>query len=124
MKKNHGLVQDEISKLDPFMHSAGTGTLGRLVDVLSAEGNLVNAFSIDSTMVPLDGKQEGIMKAAVNSKIGFQKFNPSAPSHNDIVNERFDWINGKYDLHSSVFGETWASSVVSHIYTHNTLSTL
>ncbi len=89
--------------------------MGRLIEALKAEGNTVNAFAVDSTLVPLEGRnQDGITKAAVNSKIGFQKFHPSAESHGDIISTTFDWINGLQDDHSSIFGETWASSVVSH----------
>ena len=95
------------------MQSVGTGMLGRLSDALFADNYTVNAFSVDSTLIPLEGRQHEGIKVAVNSKVGFQKFNPTAKRIDNIVNENFDWLNGMHGSYSSIFGETWSSSVVS-----------
>lgn len=93
------------------MQSVGTGMLGRLSDALFADNYTVNAFSVDSTLIPLEGRQHEGIKVAVNSKVGFQKFNPTAKRIDNIVNENFDWLNGMHGPYSSIFGETWSSSV-------------
>ena len=94
------------------MKAISTGTLGRLSDVLLKGNNIVNAFSVDSTLAALGGKEDGITKIAVNSEVGLQLFNPSAKK-NDIVSEQFDWMNGEQESISSLFAETWSSSLVS-----------
>jgi hypothetical protein len=73
----------------------------------------VNAFAIDSTLAPLEGTQDGIVRVAVHSKRGFQAFNPLERSMDNTVNEKFSWINGEQDSYSSMFTETWSSSLVS-----------
>lgn len=93
------------------MKAISTGTLGRLSDVLLKGNNVVNAFSVDSTLAALGGKEDGITKIAVNSEVGLQLFNPSA-KENDTVSKQFDWMNGKQESISSVFAETWSSSLV------------
>ena len=104
-------VQAEIARLDPFLASGNTGTLGRLVDVLSTEYS-VNAFAVDTGLVALEGNTMSAIKTSVNSDIGFQKFNPSA-GKDDLINTQFGWINGEQESHSNFFGQTWSASLVS-----------
>ena len=104
-------VQAEIGRLDPFVVSGNTATLGRLADVLSSKFN-VNAFALDTSLVALEGS-DGTPKTAVNSAIGFQKFNPSASKY-DIINSKLQWINGAHEASSNLFTQTWSSSLVSN----------
>mmetsp|Transcript_15372 Transcript_15372/g.23177 ORF Transcript_15372/g.23177 Transcript_15372/m.23177 type:complete len:343 (+) Transcript_15372:2-1030(+) len=107
----------EANRLDPFNQAIETGNLGRLADHLTMNSrHVVNAFSIDSNADPIEGKRRDITKASVNSKLGFKKFNPSAFGDNDDVGDKFAWLNGEQDVHSSKFTETWSSSV------HETIS--
>ena len=96
------------------MVSSNTGTLGRLADALSTDYH-VNAFSVDTNLVALEGHpQTHVPKTAVNSDIGFQRFNPSVlKGESDAVNEQFAWINGEQESRSNPFGQTWSSSLVS-----------
>ncbi len=93
------------------MVSTNTGTLGRLADVLSTKYN-TNAFAIDTSLAALEGNKTEVLKVAVNSLVGFQKFNPSASDEeNDPVKSHFDWINAEQVPDSNFFGQTWSSSV-------------
>ena len=94
-------VQAEIGRLDPYSSNGKTGTLGRLADVLSSTYN-VNAFAVDTSLVALEGAGEETPKTAVNSEIGFQKFNPSA-LENDVINAELQWINGGQNENSNFF---------------------
>lgn len=104
-------VQAEISRLDPFRNAGNTASLGRLADSLSAEYN-VNAFSVDTTLIALEGNDVSVPKTAVNSELGFHKFNPSAVE-GDVISSHFGLINGDHEPGSSFFSNTWSSSLVS-----------
>ena len=111
------LVQAEIGRLDPYVSSGGnTGTLGRLADALSTKYS-VNAFAIDTSLVALEGTKSGTPKTAVNSAIGFQKFNPSA-INDDTINSEMQWINGDHEVNSNFFSQTWSSSLVRNFINH------
>ena len=104
-------VQSEIAQLDPYMVSGNTGTLGRLIDSLSTEFN-VNAFSVDTNLVALEGNVKNVPKTAVNSQLGFHRFNPSSVE-GDVIDSKFDLINGEETPESNFFSQTWSSSLVS-----------
>lgn len=93
------------------MISGNTGTLGRLIDSLSAEFN-VNAFSIDTNLIALEGNVKNVTKTAVNSQSGFHRFNPSSVE-GDVIDSNFDLINGEQTPESNFFSQTWSSSLVS-----------
>lgn len=93
------------------MTSQNTGTLGRLIDSLSTEYQ-VNAFSIDTNLVALEGKVMNIPKTSVDSDLGFLRFNPSAEA-SDSITSNFDLINIDQASESNFFSNTWASSLVS-----------
>ncbi len=110
-------VWTEANRLDPFKQAHDTGNLGRLADHLTINNrNVVNAFSIDEDLGPIEGKQREIIKASVNSNLGFKKFNPSALEEADDVKDAFEWINGEQNIYSNKFAETWSSTVVSTNY--------
>ena len=106
-------VQAEISRLDPHMVSGKTGTLGRLADALSKDYS-VNTFAVDTSLLALEGNKRDVQKTALNSEVGFHKFNPSA-AEDDVINSQFDFINGEQESISNLFGQTWSSSLVSAI---------
>ncbi len=109
----HNKMQAEISRLDPYEQVTDSGLLGRISDVLSKqEGNKVQAFSIDAAMAPLDGNEEDVNRAAINSKLGFKSFNPSPYQSSDQVEQGLELLNGIQDSHSSLFAKTWSSSLV------------
>lgn len=68
-------------------------------------------------MTPFEGERDDIMKAAVNSNIGFQSFNPSPFGDKDALQENLELLNGVRDPHGSMYAETWSSSLVSTILT-------
>lgn len=92
------------------MVSGNTGTLGRLIDSLSTKFN-VNAFSVDTNLVALEGNVKDIPKTAVNSQLGFHRFNPSSVE-GDVIDSTFDLMNEE-SPESNFFSQTWSSSLVS-----------
>ena len=101
-------MQAEVVRLDPNLSSKGTGLLGRMSDVLARKGMKVNAFAIDDSLSATAGELSNITRVAVNSKTGFQRFNPSATESLP----RLDELNGETELQSNVFSETWSSFLV------------
>lgn len=122
---SHNKMREEIKKLDPFKKISGSGVLGRLLDAISTQkGSSVQAFAIDSDMIPIGGTEVGLNKAAVNSKIGFKPFNQSPVRDNDAVYENFELLNGIQESHGSMNAETWSSSLVRKAYSHFFFCTL
>ena len=105
-------MQAEVVRLDPNLSSKGTGLLGRMSDVLARKGMKVNSFAIDDSLSATAGELSNITRVAVNSETGFQRFNPSASEPLPRLND----LNGKTDLQSSIFAETWSSFMVRYLY--------
>ncbi len=105
------LVQAEIGRLDPNGDSFGTGLLGRISDSLTSNSYNVNAFSIDTSLVALQGNDLDIVKSSVNSRTGFKHFNPSAPNSN--LTQNMLLLNGGEREKNGIFSEFWSSSLVS-----------
>jgi len=111
----HNTQQTEIIRLDPYLESEGTSILGRLADSLSGEYS-VNSFSVDTSLVALEGKIPGASKASVNSKLGFKTFDPSPLGGvTDIVRPKFNLMNGEHGSDSSMYGQVWSSSLHNSI---------
>ena len=113
-------VQAEISRLDPYVSSFGTGMLGRLTDMLSSKSFNVNSFAVDSTLTAIQGNDIQAIKSSVNSAEGFKHFNPSAPVSN--ITSSMLLLNAKESEHDGFFSQFWSSSLVSRIF--NMLITL
>ena len=105
------IVQAEISRLDPYGMAIGTGILGRLSDVLTSKSYNVNSFSIDASLVALQGDEIGSKKASVTSLEGFNEFNPS--DKEGKTTPIIPILNGKTDKNGGIFSEFWSSSIVS-----------
>ena len=105
------IVQAEISRLDPYGMASGTGILGRLSDVLTSKSYNVNSFSIDASLVALQGDEIGSKKASVTSLEGFNEFNPS--DKEGKTTPIIPILNGKTDKNGGIFSEFWSSSIVS-----------
>ncbi len=113
-------MQAEISRLDPFVSSFGTGMLGRLTDMLSSKSFNVNSFAVDATLTAIQGNDIKAVKSSVNSAEGFKHFNPSAPVSNITSNMLL--LNAKESKYDGFFSQFWSSSLVSRIF--NILITL
>jgi len=107
----HNTLQAEIGRLDPLGSFVGTGTLGRLSDVLNSNSYSVNSISIDASLIPLQGGQLDDNKVSVGSKTGFQVLNPSAPSSQ--VSTLVSVVNGNVEDSSGMYSNIWSSSLVS-----------
>ena len=107
----HNTLQAEIGRLDPLGSFVGTGTLGRLSDVLNSNSYSVNSISIDASLIPLQGGQLDANKVSVGSKTGFQVLNPSAPTSQ--VSTMVSVVNGNVEDSSGIYSNIWSSSLVS-----------
>jgi len=105
-------VNAEIGTLDPFVQEEGTGTLGRLADVLKSQGHSVNLFAVDTGFKTLEGNMQDIPKNALDSTSGFTKFNPY--DSDSYILRKGDQLNGDAHGHSSVYSDTWASTWVRY----------
>lgn len=112
-------MRAEIGRLDPFIESAGTGTLGRIIDALSKNGYNVNGFGIDTNLVTLEGVRKDLVKRAADSVTGFStEFNPSA-NINDNLRADVRNLNRESDVHNNIFSDTMSASMVSFDYSLN-----
>ena len=108
----HNTLQAEIGRLDPHGSSAGTGTLGRLSDALYLNSYNVNSFSVDTSLIALEGEMRGTNKISVGSSEGFQMLNPSAPKSS--VSRLAPLLNGNVEANSGIYSNTWSASFVSN----------
>ena len=105
-------MQAEVGQLDPFDQGNNTGTLGRIADELSSNGYSVNAFSIDTDLKILEGRQRELKKASVSSDYGFKKFNPSEGDNGVKISDGSELLNGRVEGYDNVFSNLWSSSFV------------
>ena len=108
----HNTLQAEIGRLDPHGRFAGTGTLGRLSDALHLNSYNVNSFSVDTSLIAIEGEIRGTNKVSVGSRKGFQVFNPSA--RKSSVSTLAPLLNGYVETNSGMYSNTWSASFVSN----------
>jgi uncharacterized protein (DUF1501 family) len=113
----HNTQQNEINLLDVFYTEAGTGVCGRMLDRLSEKGyspGAISTFGFASTL-----RSDLSTTLVVDSKNGYQKFNPTAQITGD-VSDKVKEVNAASSIHSSFFGETW-SNILLHTIDENDL---
>jgi len=115
----HDAMQAEIGRLDPLQTSSGTGFLGRIVDYLNNNDYNLNAFTIDSPLSNMAGKNAVTTKYPVDSSIGFSLLNPSGES--DALINQTKKLNDETSVFSNVFAELWSSSFQNSIDSSNNL---
>ncbi len=108
-------VRDEIGRLDPYAMKQGTGVLGRIADMLSTDGNNVNAFTVDENFNAVEGALQSHSRIAIDSKKGFIRFNPADAdqSNGEFFGQYSEILNGKVDGYNNIFSDTWSSAFVS-----------
>ncbi len=88
-----------------------TGILGRLADILSANGNHVNKFTVDRDSAPVEGMRES-SKVILDTFKGFSKFNEGG-NRTDFLLQNAELLNGNVEEgFNNVFSDAWSSTLV------------
>jgi uncharacterized protein (DUF1501 family) len=112
----HNAMQYETAKVDPYDKNAGTGVMGRVKDVLSKNGHVVNTISIDGPSISLEGKHGKSPPATIIGRSGSQKFAMRPDTESDFDIEQYARsLNGRSDEFSGIFGETWSQQFITGI---------
>ena len=110
----HNVMQRETQMVDPFDMFAGTGVLGRLAARLLelASPYLVNSISLYQNNA-LVGEPDIAPTITSMTTSTPPQFDPR-PSHENMP-DLIDDLNSENELASSLFGETWSSTLVNGI---------
>jgi uncharacterized protein (DUF1501 family) len=100
----HNTMQDEISSLDPFNTMAGTSPLGRMADMLQAQGYATGRTTVESTPSRLAGRSAEAPAVVTLDQNGVKPFHAS-PALNSVIQQ----LNGEANTKSGVYGEVWSS---------------
>jgi len=128
----HNTMNEETQKIDPYLKNAGTGVMGRMLDVLSRmseedEGPFnVGAISIEIASSSLEGKA-GNAPIIVSSS-GTKKFDPKPWSDFDKWQDTdlfpsIQKFNGLTTLDSSIYADYYSSSFLRVIAQSDILDT-
>jgi uncharacterized protein (DUF1501 family) len=101
---SHNSMQDEISKLDPIKKFGGTGTLGRMADVLQAQGFMTGRTSVDAPTTNLASRAATTPPIVTLSQKGVSLFNvdPASPTMNSVIQQLNNGVSG-------VYGDLWST---------------
>jgi len=118
----HNTMQFENQRIDPLDDAPGSGALGRMCDVLSRNGNMVQPVTIDDSTVATFG----IAQAAGHT-------DPLVVPSGDITTfaarppEAFDprlyvdLLNNVTEMQSSLFGESWSTLLAKALIENESL---
>jgi cullin-associated NEDD8-dissociated protein 1 len=109
---SHNTQTSEVQNVDIFEAQAGRGVGGRLLDVLGGNGFSANAISAKDAAEALFSRVTPLI--VVPSLDDYDKFDPmSADSSNpDIFIEKVKALNSNTNLGSSLFTETYSSTLM------------
>lgn len=114
----HNLMQDEIDALDPFNTAPGTGTLGRMADVLQSKGYRVGRTSVESSPANLGGRDVSVSPIYTLDETGVDLVDITDPSVLQVI----DRLNGGENGESTgVHGEIWSSILSRSVNQTDTL---
>lgn len=85
----HNAMQYETAKVDPYDKNAGTGVMGRVKDVLSKNGHVVNTISIDGPSISLEGEHVKSPPVTILGRSGSQKFAMRPDTESDFDIEQY-----------------------------------
>jgi uncharacterized protein (DUF1501 family) len=121
----HNSMQEEAQAIDPYYGVPGTGVLGRMCDILTEKGFTTQPMTIEGSSAATlgsPGKSPGVLAV---SSAGATVFNPRPRNE---LKSGFDplvsmeQLNAETNLHSSVFGETWSSRLLTAVIENRQLS--
>jgi hypothetical protein len=105
---SHNSMTDAVNKLDPFNTNVGTGTLGRMADVLDEAGFQTGRTAVSSTPEALSGDSfEGSAIVAIDED-GVKRFIDPGLTNFETVYRLLNG-NGTNAEQSGLYGNTWSS---------------
>ncbi|KAI2505549.1 Protein of unknown function (DUF1501) [Fragilaria crotonensis] len=107
----HNTMQEEADRVDPFRVIPRTGILGRLCDVLGRNGYSTQPIAVEVSTVATVGMPGAGRDRFFASRGGPSVFYPSREGEDFDPRQALNQLNGGTSLHSSLFGETWSSSL-------------
>lgn len=112
----HNTMQRETATVDPFDEHSGTGVLGRMKDILTGKGHIVNTISIDGPSIAVEGKVGKSPPPTIVGRSGSQMFASRPESEQSFDIEGFSQaLNDRVDEFSGIFGEAWSHQFVTGI---------
>lgn len=112
---SHNHMQRETQRLDPYDTSPGTGSVGRMADILHNQGFNVASFSIDGFSVALSGKAGVVEAPMIVNNRGITKVQI------DNTRDILPILHNVSEQDSGMFAETWSSSFMKAIGTNDLL---
>ena len=103
---SHNSMQDEVSRLDPLNLVSGTGSLGRMADVLQAKGYMTSRTSVDSPTTNLVSQSSITPPILTLSQEGVSLFDTemSSPTFYTTI----ETLNSG---DSGIYGDFWSTIV-------------
>jgi uncharacterized protein (DUF1501 family) len=101
---SHNSMQDEVAWLDPFRLFSGTGSLGRMADLLESKGYSTRRTSIESPTSNLASRSFFTPPIVTLGRGGVSQFNvaPSSPTMNNTVQLLNNGTSG-------IYGDVWST---------------
>ena len=114
-------MQDEVDALDPFNTATGTGTLGRMADVLQSKGYRVGRTAVESAPANLSGKRSSVSPIYTLDEDGVSLFDVDLA--NPAAAEVIDQLNGggSNGQRTGIHGEVWSSVLSRSVNQTDTL---
>lgn len=118
---SHNTQTSEVQNVDIFEAQAGRGVGGRLLDVLGGNGFSANAISAKNAAEALFSRVTPLI--VVPSLAAYDKFDPMSAdlSDPDILIDKVKALNSETNLGSSLFTETYSSTLIRGLSENNLL---
>ena len=116
---SHISMQDEVSRLDPFNLVDGTGSLGRMADVLQAKGYMTSRTTVDSPTTNLVSQSSITPPILSLSQEGVSFFDTEMSS-----STFYTTIEALNNDDSGIYGDVWSAIVKRSIGQNDELFTI
>ncbi|CAB9519484.1 Protein of unknown function (DUF1800) [Seminavis robusta] len=107
----HNTMQKQAQRLDPWEAQQNTGILGRMSDKLAAKGYTPQPITVRDATVATVGVPGAAVKPLVAPFGGPTEFDPAQKRDTIDMSDYVAVLNNVTNLHSSVYGETWSSTL-------------
>lgn len=111
----HNEMERETNVMDGFNVYAGSGVMGRISAVLTANGYSTNSIAVDGAKVAVQPEEGTAPEPIVVSRFGAHKFGPRPDTETLDIMGYSATLNAETSDYSSLFGEMWSSTFVSAI---------
>ena len=115
---SHHSMERETYYVDAFREKAGTGVLGRMLDILQAKNQSVGPIGINTMSLILDGDPVMSRSQDIIRSGGAEMFYPksvSSSNSRDTMLNHMASLNSKMEMNSGLFGDHWSQTLVDSI---------